>query len=295
MANFDLHLHTEWSYDAKNQIEGYFSIAQKKGMRALAITDHHLMDGYEEVLEVAAKYPEVGYLSGAELTVHCDVKDCGGGDIDLVCLNLPRRSTPELDKLWDIYHKWQCAYGHALSENFCARGFPLDDEARMKLLQSYRPAKAIAKQGNSHVQYWALMNYCIENGFCKDKAEYDRIRATFTDMPDYPSYDVVLPIVRKAGGVVIMAHPIDYFPCENTRKLDEFRELFQFDGIECSQCKVTAEMAVSYRQYCLKYHLLSSGGSDLHNTIPEDQYAVNFAEDRWLDEILERVEIYHGA
>ena len=31
------------------------------------------------------------------------------------------------------------------------------------------------------------------------------------------------------------------------------------------------------------------------NTIPEDQYAVNFAEDRWLDEILERVEIYHGA
>lgn len=79
MADFDLHLHSEWSYDAKNPIEGCFGIAQKKGMRALAITDHHLMDGCDEVPEVAAKCPEVGYLSGAELTVHCGVKDCGGG------------------------------------------------------------------------------------------------------------------------------------------------------------------------------------------------------------------------
>ena len=290
MAGFDLHLHTEWSYDAENHIEEYFSVARKNGLRAIAITDHHLMDGYGEVLETAAKYPEVGYLSGGELTVHCDM-----GDIDLVCLNLPRRPTPELVKLFDVYRKWQQAYGHALSENFCARGFQLDDAARMKLLESYRPAKAIAKQGNSHVQYRALWNYCVQHGFCKDKAEYDKIRRTFTDLPDYPSYELVIPAVKKAGGVIIMAHPLGYFPCDDTRSLDRLHELFGFDGIECSQMRVTAEMSRFYRDYCLKRKLLSSAGSDLHNTVNEEKFGVTFAEERWLDEILERVEIYHGA
>lgn len=295
MGNFDLHLHTEWSYDAQNPIEIYFSTAMKKRLRAIAITDHHLMDGYDEVMEVAAKYPEVGYLSGGELTVHCDVTECGNGDIDLVCLNLPRRPTPELNKVFDLYHEWQKAYGHALSENFIARGFPLDDAARMKLLESYRPAKAIAKQGNSHVQYGALWHYCVEHGFCKDKAEYDRIRATFTDLPDYPSFEQVLPAVRKAGGVVIMAHPIDYFPCEDEWRLDQFRELFQLDGFECSQMHVTEEMAARYRKYCLAHGMLSSAGSDLHNSMNEERFGDNFGEERWLDEILERVEIFHGA
>lgn len=290
MAGFDLHLHTEWSYDALNSIENYFSTAHKKGLRAIAVTDHHLMDGYDEVMEVAAKYPDVGYLAGGELTVHCDM-----GDIDLVCLNLPRRPTPELVKLFDVYREWQKAYGHALSENFCARGFPLDDAARMKLLQSYRPAKAIAKQGNTHVQYGALWNYCVDHGFCKDKDEYNRIRATFTDLPDYPSYDLVIPAVKKAGGVVIMAHPLDYFPCEDTKSLDRLREVFGFDGIECSQCRVTSEMAKQYREYCRKRGLLSSAGSDMHNSMNEERFGDNFAEDRWLDEILERVEMFHGA
>ena len=123
MASYDLHLHTEWSYDAVSRVEDYFRIAQKKGSRALAITDHHLMDGYGDVLAAAAKYPEVGYLSGGELTVHCEL-----GDFDLVCLNMPRRPTPVLNELWEIYHEWQRAYGKALSANFCARGFQLDDE-----------------------------------------------------------------------------------------------------------------------------------------------------------------------
>ena len=147
MVSYDLHLHTEWSYDAFTRVSDYFKMARDKGTRAIAITDHHLMDAYGEVLEAAAEFPEIGYLSGGELTVHCDA-----GTYDLVCLNLPPRPTPELAELWELYRGWQRAFGHAFSENLCARGFAFNDDTRLALLKTYRPEKAIRMHGNSHVR-----------------------------------------------------------------------------------------------------------------------------------------------
>ena len=83
MAVFDLHLHTCWSYDGFSRAADYFRFAEQKKVRAIAVTDHHLMDSCGEVLRAAAEYPEVGYILGAELTVHCPL-----GTFDLVCLNL---------------------------------------------------------------------------------------------------------------------------------------------------------------------------------------------------------------
>ena len=289
MANFDLHLHTAWSYDATNPVESYFRAAEAKKTRAIAITDHHLMDGYGDVLECAARHPDVGYFSGGELTVHCEL-----GDFDLVCLNLPRRPTPEMTKVFDAYRAWQQAFGHALSENFCARGFPFDDAARMRLLESYRPANAIAAQGNSHVRNPILRAYCIEHGFAKDEADYKEKRSSFTDLPHYPEYDFVIPAVKRAGGVVILAHPFGYFLKNDRKRMDHLRELFSLDGVECAHIDVPAEMTPVYRAYCKEHGLLSSAGSDLHTNI-SDKFANLASEDRWLDEILERVELHHGG
>ena len=289
MATYDLHLHTEWSYDAFSHVEDYFKMAHDKGTRAIAITDHHLMDGYGDVLAAAAKYPDVGYLSGGELTVHCDA-----GTYDLVCLNLPRRSTPELDAVWQIYHEWQRAFGHSFSENLCAQGFDFDDDARMALLKTYRPAKAIAAQGNSHVRHWTMLQYCIDHGFCKDVDGYTELTSTFTGMPRYPEFDQVIPAVKKAGGVVILAHPCLYELESDLPRLDHLRELFGLDGIEAAHASIPAELVRYYREYCEKYGLLTSGGSDLHNPVPEE-FARHLGPDRWLDELLERITLHHGA
>ena len=173
MASFDLHLHTEWSYDAFSKVEDYFRFASEKKCRAIAITDHHLMDAYEDVLEAAAKYPEVGYLSGSEISVNCEF-----GPIDLVCLNLPRRPTPQTEELFETYRRWQVRSGTTSSRNFCALGYDFDDEARLALLKSYRPEKAIAKQGNTHVLYSKMVEHFIEKGYCSNKEEYASIFIT---------------------------------------------------------------------------------------------------------------------
>ena len=290
MAVFDFHLHTHWSYDAFSSVEDYFRLAQEKKMRAIAITDHHLMDGYDDVLQCAEKYPEVGYVRGAELTVHCPL-----GSFDLVCLNLPAGPSPEMDAVFRRYRDWQVASGEAASRNFCERGFPFDTAERLRLLQTYRPEKAIRKQGVTHVRHGTLRDYCIDKGFCRDAQGYAALRQTFTGMPLYPEYDLVVPAVKKAGGVVIIAHPYGYFRKDDRNRMDQLREMFQLDGIECAHPDVPQEYTEIYRNYCLEHHLLSSGGSDQH-AAGSDRYvfAGHCAPDEWLDELLERVQLFHG-
>lgn len=285
MANFDLHLHTHWSYDAFSAVEDYFRLAREKKTRAIAITDHHLMDGYGDVLDCAGKYPDVGYIAGSEITVNCDF-----GAIDLVCLNLPRQPEGELFEIFEIYRSWQVAYGRAISENMCRLGYAFDDAARLKLLQSYRPAAAVAKQGNTHVRYGTLADYCAANGITDD---YRTFRMQFQDMPLYPDFEKVVPVVKAAGGVIFIAHPYGYFLGNDRKRMDALREMLQLDGIECAHPGVPAEMTPVYRAYCEEYGLLSSGSSDLHSP-DADTFAANCAPDFWLDEILERVTLYHG-
>lgn len=289
MALFDLHLHTCWSYDAFSRPADYFRFAMEKKVRAIAVTDHHLMDGYSEVLKAAAAYPETGWIAGAELTVHCPL-----GNFDLVCLNLPLRPGPELAAVFELYRNWQVAFGTAFSRNCCERGYAFDDEARLELLRSYRPPEAIGRQGNTHVRNGIVRQYFLDRGFCSDEAQFNTMRQTFTDMPDYPEYDRVIPAVKKAGGVVVIAHPFGYFLKDDRGRMDELREMFMLDGIECAHHSVPEEMTPFYRAYCRGHGLLSSGGSDLHRPVFED-FARHCGKTEWLDELLERVELRHGA
>ena len=93
---------------------------------------------------------------------------------------------------------------------------------------------------------------------------------------------------------MILAHPVGYFLTNDRKRMDYLRELFSLDGIECAHESIPRELVDLYRKYCEEHKLLSSGGSDLH-TPEEDKFAVHLGADAWLDEILERVEIFHGA
>ena len=58
--------------------------------------------------------------------------------------------------------------------------------------------------------------------------------------------------------------------------------------------KKAAAKKLAAKKYCEEYGLLSSGSSDLHSP-DADTFAANCAPDSWLDEILERVTLYHGV
>ena len=296
ISKFDFHLHTCWSYDATAPVEYYFAAAEAAGMSHIAITEHHHMDSFAEVQEAAARHPGVAYIPAAELTVYTEV-----GTFDMVCLNLPVNPGKELLDVFEMYHQWQRDCGDASSYAFTTAGFPYTKEDRLMLLQRYRPQKAIDVQGITHVQGGLQRDYLLnEKGYFKDADTMYDLRMKYP-VVHYPEAEKVIPAVKRAGGLVFIAHPQGYFNGKDLKRIEELRERLDFDGIECAHTSVDAEHRAFYREYCLKNGLLSTAGSDVH-CAPGDKYkwgekcklGVHGGEERYLEEILERVQCFRG-
>jgi len=65
-ARYDLHLHTRWSYDATAEPRRYFEAARRRGVRCIAVADHHVLDSRGEVDAIAADFPDVRAIPAAE-------------------------------------------------------------------------------------------------------------------------------------------------------------------------------------------------------------------------------------
>jgi len=285
-AGSDLHLHTYWSYDATARAERYFEAARAFGVRVIAIADHHVMDSLGDVLDAAARYPDVRAVPAAELTVHTSI-----GAVDLLCYGLPTDCPEPLQRVLEAYHDWQRAYGAAVGRGVRALGCDYSDAQRLALLHSYRPADAIDLQGVTHVQNGAQRRYFIERGFIargEDYGPFMRRVAEAEPLPRYPAVNAVVPVVHDVGAVVAIAHPTGYFNGADRTRMDALREECRLDGIECAHQSVPAEFTPVYRAYCEANGLFSVAGSDCHNEpdIP-DRFAVHIGEAHWLDEFLD--------
>ncbi len=288
-ALYDLHMHTAWSYDASADIDAYFQGARKFGVSCIAITDHHVIDALEEVRRVAVDYPEVRWIRAAELTVTTSF-----GSIDLLCYGLPAKTPSALQKVFNSYHQWQQECGAAISAGAVKIGIPYDDATRLELLKSYRPERVFPVQGATHVKYAHQRDFFIERGFVKDAEEYNSCMQSIREAvahPPYPHVDDVIPAVKDVGGVVVIAHPYGYFKEYDLNRMDTLRKVCYLDGIECAHPRVPHEFTDLYRAYCQTNELVSTGGSDTHQTEDiENNFANHIGSPDWLGELLSLLE-----
>ncbi|MBT4500820.1 MAG: hypothetical protein HOC74_24030 [Gemmatimonadetes bacterium] len=288
-APYDLHLHTCWSYDATAQAERYFERARQLAMRCITITDHHILDSWDEVQQIASNYPEIRTFPSAELTVTTSI-----GAVDLLCYGFPQPFPESLSRVLENYHDWQREAGAAWSRGMQALGHDFTDAHRLELLESYRPPRAIAVQGNTHVKNQFLKDYFVDRGFISDAEEYPeltrQVRAK-TASPPYPHVSDVVPVVKQLDVPIAIAHPHGYFKgCDQTR-MDSLRDECALDGIECAHQSVPAEITPLYREYCERHDLFSTGGSDCHaDENIEGTFALHGGAAEWLDELLDRLD-----
>jgi len=294
---YDLHLHTWWSYDATTDPEAYFRRGRELGLRCLAITDHHVTDSRDEVAAIAARYPEIRWVPSAELTV-----TCFRGAVDLLCYNLPAAAPPGLRQVLNAYHSWQQETGAAMTQALQTLGYDYTETHRREVLESYRPAKAIAVQGLTHVKNAVLKDYFRQRGFAATDEEHADLLRRARDaahFPLYPAVDFVVPAVKEAGGLVAIAHPFKYFGGCDRDIMDRLCRDCQLDGIECANGKnVPADHVHLYRQYCVERGLFSTVGSDCHAPEALDgqlafrgpEFAPYRGQNDWLDEFMARLD-----
>jgi len=284
-ASYDLHLHTYWSYDATTDPSRYFQRARALKTRCIAITDHHVLDSLDEVLRIAAEYPDVRTIPSAELTVTTLI-----GSVDLLCYGFPPVLSAELQGVLDVYHEWQRAAGEAWCRGMQALGYEYTDADRVELLHSYRPLKAIQAQGHTHVKNQVQRRYFVERGFVAGDDEYSTLVGRFRELvlfPPYPSVGDVIPVVRRAGVRVAIAHPYRYFDGYDLARMDALRDECTLDGIECAHPSVPPEYTRLYRRYCERHGLFSVGGSDCHADAEiQGLFGRHVGEEAWLDEFL---------
>lgn len=245
----DLHVHSNKS-DGTFTPSELVTMAIKKNLTALALTDHDTTDGLEELANAAAGKP-LAVVPGIELSTEYE-----GKDIHIVGLFIDptqsdfRAHLKAFVESRDDRNRKMCA-------NLQEAGIPISYEA----LQEANPGSVITR---AHYGTWLL-----EHGVVSSVADaFSKYLGDHT--PYFVPREKVTPqqavsLIQKAGGLAILAHPILYRMSRErldilVRRLKEVG----LTGIEAIYATYNSREENQIRQLAIKYDLLLSGGSDFH-------------------------------
>jgi 3',5'-nucleoside bisphosphate phosphatase len=303
IATVDLHTHTIRSFDGKLSVAQLLQHALDNNVKTLAITDHNNLEGVKKALNFIKadkeKYKDLNFITGVEISCldtdlnakfHMTVYDF---DVNNEELNKKLQAIRKCERQ-HYYHLFT-----KLSKNFDINFTPyeiiksfannnqvgLNEIAKMAVLhidekgnpapyakspqdfiRSIKSAIALSKQFENK-----------QNDLMVEISKYD-----FKDIgkTPYPSLDEILPIIKAAGGIPVLAHPenITFRHISGDKKEVSEKEgekiIAQF-AQKTASYGIDAGMEVFFpshkkSQYYLnlakKHNLLISGGSDFHGS-----------------------------
>ena len=246
----DLHVHTNIS-DGSMSIEEVLKEAKANSVTHLGITNHDTVEGLKEAIEAGEK-AGIKIIPGIEISAY-DVETRKrihilGFNFDLKATNIKRLCDATLEKrhnnsLWQINELIKNGYTMDV-ENIYARA-----ENSLVIYKQHIMAELIDK-GYSTEIYSNLYDELFKGeGICAKDIEYiDAVDA--------------VKAIKADGGVAILAHPGQLDSYSSIDKLVEAG----LDGIELYHEDHGLEDHIKVMQYCKKYNLISTGGSDYHGS-----------------------------
>jgi 3',5'-nucleoside bisphosphate phosphatase len=243
-STIDLHMHSTAS-DGSDAPEAVAALAERNGLRVIALTDHDCLDGIPAA-GARAETAGIRLTPGAELSVHEE-----GTDVHLLAYGFD----PNDAALVEAIGRYRDARRER-ARKILARLKGLGIRIPLETVEEIARGGAL---GRPHVAEALLRGGHVETF----NEAFQRFLGTHA-----PAYVAKAPVqleeaarvVREAGGVTVLAHP-------GTLNRDHLIPGWArrgLDGIEVWHSKHDASAIARYKDYAKIHGLLMTGGSDYH-------------------------------
>lgn len=246
--NGDLHCHTKLS-DGSLGIEDLITLAKKRGLETIAITDHDCLAGTVRGKIIGERYG-VNVIPGVELSA-TDTQT--GKKVHLLCYlsDMP-------DRLEGLCHR------NSLARKKAAHIMMLQAAKRFNITTEFIIKCAT---GSTNIYKHHIMQALMECGYTTSiygelydelfsEASPDNILVT----PKYPDIQEVLGAIHDAGGIAVLAHPYAFDNLDSLPRLIENG----LDGIEVWHPSANEEQQAQLKKLATKNKLIMTGGTDFH-------------------------------
>ena len=249
----DLHIHTNFS-DSTSSPEEVVEQAHAQGLGCIAISDHDTIDGIEPAIEAAKKY-DIEVISGIELS-----SEINGKDVHVLGYLFDCKDQEFVDRI-DRMQNARVTRMVAMIDKLKAMGIDnITPEEVSGLTRSDsvgRPHLAALLQEKG----WVTTNKMAFNKYLADNAP------AFVPKFKQTPYEAI-ELIRKAGGVAVLAHPM-------LTRVDELIPSFVeagLGGLEVYYPWNSDNVTRFYEGLVKKHHLVATGGSDAHGSIKKHTY-----------------------
>ena len=244
----DLHCHTKMS-DGTVSIEELVMLAKKRGLSAIAVTDHDTFAGAGRAV-IYGKRKGIEVIPGAEFST-TDGKT--GRKAHILCY-----CCPHPDRLLGLCH--QIAETRKRATLIMLQ----------KVLRLYQiPVEMITHraQGSTNIFKQHIMHALMDAGYADSifGELYDRLFAPGEGIAyvpvKYPETRDVIQQIHEAGGLAVLAHPAEY---DSYDLLLELAASHTLDGIEVAHPRGVPDDEKCFTALAKQYGLIMTGGSDFH-------------------------------
>jgi predicted metal-dependent phosphoesterase TrpH len=271
----DLHTHSVFS-DGTNTPEELVEMAEKRGLKALALTDHDTVGGVPRLL-AAAENLSVEAVPGIELSADCDrgTMHILGYFIDYTC--------PVLLEKINIVQQGRNVRNQEILKKLNKLGYIL----QWSDVQRHAGEDVI---GRPHFAQALLERKHVKS----KKAAFDLLlakgRPGYAERYRYSAQECI-ELIRKAGGVSVLAHPATlYLPDDQLRAVVVGLKDFGLDGIEAHYGEHRPENMRKFIQWAKELDLICSGGTDFHGkNTPDLKLGRGFGQLNVPDEVLDNL------
>ncbi len=269
----DLHLHSTAS-DGTYSPEDLALLAFKKGLSAIALTDHDTLQGIE-VCQQAGKALGLKVLPGIELSTSYE-----GIELHILGYYVSSTYSPFLEKL-ALFKEERYLRNQVILQRLQALGLGITFED----LSTRDPKNSVLTRAH-------FANALLHKGYVDyTQQAFDRYlgkgKAAYVPKKLLESHECI-QLIHDAGGVAILAHPTLY-KLNRKQIFGLIQKLMSkgLDGVECYYPSYTPTQTKDFLNFCQSNKLLITGGSDFHGSNkPKLDLGVGYGQLAIPDELL---------